>query len=113
MRSSYDGLNETVETCKEGTSRDQRDRRHVVQGYFGKVPRLVRAMGYKAGEYIAKLRPKGSKPQVEVASFKARPAPAGSRLQQQRVQRDAIKDSALRTYDEYGEYRQGSAAQAG
>ena len=35
-------------------------------------------MGYKAGEYLAKIHPAGSDP-VKVAWFPGRPAPAGSR----------------------------------
>jgi len=92
---SYDGLNETVKHLKEKNIPVI----DVINGMSSKeisAKSLVsfETMGFKAGEYIAKLHPKGS-PEVEVAWF---PGPPGAGWVEagNKGFNEAIKDSALK-----------------
>lgn len=92
---SYDGLNETVKRIKAKNIPVI----DVINGMSSKdisAKSLVsfETMGFKAGEYIAKLHPKGS-PEVEVAWF---PGPPGAGWVEagNKGFNEAIKDSALK-----------------
>jgi protein TorT len=92
---SFDGLNETVKRLHEKNIPVI----DVINGMSSKdisAKSLVsfETMGYKAGEYIAKLHPKGSA-EVEVAWF---PGPPGAGWVEagNKGFNDAIKDSALK-----------------
>jgi periplasmic protein TorT len=92
---SFDGLNKTVEAIRaknipvidviNGISSKQINAKSLVS---------FKTMGYKAGEYIAKLHPKGGAP-VEVAWF---PGPPGAGWVEAGNQgfTDAVKDSAIK-----------------
>jgi periplasmic protein TorT len=92
---SFDGLNETVKRLHEKNIPVI----DVINGMSSKdisAKSLVsfETMGYKAGEYIAKLHPKGS-PEAEVAWF---PGPPGAGWVEagNKGFNDAIKNSALK-----------------